>query len=624
MRLLTKQARQNAPHQVVFLLLTLGLLAGCAQLPTGGPLPTQQPIASSSPTALPPTPTATLVPPKVLTVCLAEEPESLYRYDGHAGGAKESIFAAIYDGPFELTSEGKHTDSLFSVYPSGENGGISALPIAVQPGDMVVDAYGELSVFKAGIFARPAGCESSACAVTWESGEFLMDQTRVAFSLRPDSLWSDGQALNAQDAVFSYQLAKEVDLPMGTWALERTISFTAEDDKTAVWLGVPGFSPRELAPFFWLPLPRHQLGSADPTAIGQDPQAERAPLGWGAYRLVSWESGKSIQLEKNPYYFGAAKNQPAFDQLSFLFIPEREEALQMLADGSCDVLDKSYHLEALPKEQLAELGKAADLHWEDWQPVEQLVFGIRPASYDDGYAYWSGDRPDFFSDARTRQALLACLEPQSLAAQVLSSWLPEGSDLSRLRLPALDADPGALLDEVGWRDLDGDPATPRAAQNVPGVNNLTALSLKLYTSRNALHQNTAALIVEKLSACGVQVDWQALPVAELYAPGPEGVLFGRNFDLALVSWQAGPEPLCALYRSNATPSEANFWVGTNLAGFQDSSFEAACADLEQGEGLALSYPAAALLPQLSLWVSRTGLAPDANYTWSQLESLKAE
>jgi hypothetical protein len=65
-------------------------------------------------------------------------------------------------------------------------------------------------------------------------------------------------------------------------------------------------------------------------------------------------------------------------------------------------------------------------------------------------------------------------------------------------------------------------------------------------------------------------------------------------------------------------------VGTNLAGFQDSSFEAACADLEQGEGLALSYPAAALLPQLSLWVSRTGLAPDANYTWSQLESLKAE
>jgi len=102
------------------------------------------------------------------------------------------------------------------------------------------------------------------------------------------------------------------------------------------------------------------------------------------------------------------------------------------------------------------------------------------------------------------------------------------------------------------------------------------------------------------------------------------VLFGRKFDLALVSWQTGSEPLCSLYRAKAVPSEANFWVGTNLAGFSDPAFEAACADAQQGDGLAPDYPAAALLPQLSLWVSRTGLTPDANYTWSQLESLKAE
>lgn len=618
MKPLTERASAGFGAKALLALLILGLAAGCGKTPAA--TSTQQ----TPPTPLPPTPTATAVPPKVLTVCLAEEPVGLYRYDGHSGSAKASIFAALYDGPFEPGADGAYSESILSAYPSIENGGISLVPTAVQPGDMVVDAYGELSVFKAGIFARPAGCGNSACAATWESGEFQMDLTRVEFNLRPDALWSDGEPLTAGDAVLSYQLAKAAALPAGAWALDRTDSFIAENEHTVIWQGVPGFSPRELAPFFWLPLPAHQLASADPAALAQDPQAAREPLGWGAYRLVHWDSSRSLALERNPHYFGRTESQAAFDQLIFRFIPDREEALAGLANGTCDVLDKSYHLEALPKERLNALAATADLHWEDWAPVEQLVFGIQPASYDDGYAYWSDDRPDFFSDARMRTALLACLDPQTLAEQVLADWLPEGSDLTRLQLPAVEADPAALLDEVGWKDLDADPATPRAAQGVPGVSEGTPLSLRLTTGQRWLHQKAAALIVQKLGACGVGVDWRALPLEELYQPGPEGALFGRKFDLALVSWQTGSEPLCSLYRAKAVPSEANFWVGTNLAGFSDPAFEAACADAQQGDGLAPAYPAAALLPHLSLWVSRPGLASSENLLWSQLESFNAD
>ena len=622
MKHLTDRALAGFARKALFALVMMGLTASCAQTPLV--TSTRQPGAETPATPAPPTPTAPAVPPKVMTVCLAEEPASLYRYDGHAGGAKDTIFAALFDGPFEVDSDGAFAESILSAYPSRVNGGISFVPGAVQPGDMVVDANGELTVFKAGIFVRPAGCESSACAVTWESGEFQMDRTRVEFRLRADALWSDAEPLTAQDALFSYQTAKLAALPAGAWALDRTDSFTAEDDLTAVWLGVPGFFPRELAPFFWLPLPAHQLSGTEPAALSEDPQAARAPLGWGAYRLVRWESGKNLELERNPHYFGAAESQAGFDQLNFLFVPDREEALGKLADGSCDVLDKTYHLESLPKAQLGALSAAVDLHWENWQPVEQLVFGIRPASYDDGFAYWTDDRPDFLSDQRTRTALLACLDPQALAAQVLAEWLPEGSDLTRLQLPDVVAEPTALLDEVGWKDLDADPSTPRSAQGVAGINNGTLFNLSLYTSQSALQTSAAALIIEKLGACGVAVDWQALPLAELYQPGPEGALFGRKFDLALVSWQQVNEPLCALYRSNAIPSDANFWVGTNLAGFSDPTFDALCADAEQGDGLAPASPAAALLPHLSLWASRTGLAAQDNLPWSQLESLKPE
>jgi hypothetical protein len=207
---------------------------------------------------------------------------------------------------------------------------------------------------------------------------------------------------------------------------------------------------------------------------------------------------------------------------------------------------------------------------------------------------------------------------------VLADWLPEGSDLTRLQLPLISADGGALLDEIGWKDLDEDPSTPRSARRRPRINSGTLLSLKLYTSQSALQKITAALIVEKLGACGVEVDWQVLSLAQLYQPGPEGVLFGRKFDLALVSWQQVNEPLCALYRGKAVPSKANFWVGTNLAGFSDPAFEAACADIEQGDGLAPAYPAAALLPHLSLWASRPGLAGQQNLPWNQLERLNAD
>ena len=619
MKHLTERALAGFAAKAVLGLLTLSLAAGCAQIPAV--TSTEQP-GPETPATL--TPTATAAPPKVLNVCLAKEPASLYRYDGHTGGSKATVFAALYDGPFEADGDGAYSESILNAYPSLENGGVSLVPSAVQPGDVVVDAYGELSVFKAGILVRPAGCAASDCAQKWESGEFQMDQTRVEFRLRPDALWSDGEPLTAADAVFSYQLAKKEALPAGAWALDRTISFTADDERTAVWLGVPGFSPRELAPFFWLPLPARQFAAADLAAIAGDPQAARAPLGWGAYRLVNWESGKRLELERNPYYFGGEESQADFDRLNFLIVPDREEALRRLAEGGCDVLDKAYHLEALPKERLESLSAFADLHWEDWQPVEQLVFGIRPASYDDGYTYWANDRPDFFSDARTRKAVLACLAPESLAKQLLANWLPEGSDLTRLQVTPINADPAALLDEVGWKNPEADPGAPRTAQGVTGIPDGTPFNLTLYTSQSALQKSAAAAIVERLGACGVRVDWQALPLAQLYAPGPEGVLFGRKFDLALASWQPGSEPLCALYRGSAVPAGTNYWVGTNLAGYIDPGFDLACADARQGDGLAPAYPAAGLLPHLSLWLSRPGLAQKGNWLWNQMESLKAE
>jgi peptide/nickel transport system substrate-binding protein len=87
----------------------------------------------------------------------------------------------------------------------------------------------------------------------------------------------------------------------------------------------------------------------------------------------------------------------------------------------------------------------------------------------------------------------------------------------------------------------------------------------------------AEIINVSLAECGIGLNRTLMNPGELYAPGPQGVLFGRKFDLAAFTWQAGAQPGCALFTSAQIPSAANLWVGTNVTGFSDPAFDAACA-----------------------------------------------
>jgi peptide/nickel transport system substrate-binding protein len=221
--------------------------------------------------------------------------------------------------------------------------------------------------------------------------------------------------------------------------------------------------------------------------------------------------------------------------------------------------------------------------------VEQLDFGIQPAEYDDGYTIGK-DRPDFFSDVRVRKAVALCLDraglQEALFAQpfdVPLSYLAREhpfavNDLDRLsNAPGYDPDEGMrLLDSYGWRDLDGDPVTPRTSSGVPGVKMGNVLALNYYTTQAPLRQKAAEFVKSSLAQCGIQVNIIYQPPAELFAPGPDGTLFGRKFDLAQFGWEASQTPPCYLYESGQIPSPANQWVGVNISGFSDAEYDTAC------------------------------------------------
>jgi peptide/nickel transport system substrate-binding protein len=85
-----------------------------------------------------------------------------------------------------------------------------------------------------------------------------------------------------------------------------------------------------------------------------------------------------------------------------------------------------------------------------------------------------------------------------------------------------------------------------------------------------------------LAQCGIQASLVTLSADELYAAGPQGVLFGRNFLLAeFAMGGTGGEPLCSWFTSAEIPDSANNWVGTNLVGYSTLAFDAACQAVRQ-------------------------------------------
>ncbi len=94
---------------------------------------------------------------------------------------------------------------------------------------------------------------------------------------------------------------------------------------------------------------------------------------------------------------------------------------------------------------------------------------------------------------------------------------------------------------------------------------------------------------ENMAACGIDVELYYLPAAEWFADGPDGVLFGRRYDLGLFAWLTGVQPACDLYMGSRVPGpigevfdatgvEYSGWGGDNQnqTGWANADYDAAC------------------------------------------------
>ncbi len=561
---------------VVFLAAGL-VLAGCAAPPevevpvTFAPTDTPQ-VRVVVPTPEPP-------PPKRLIVCLPDEPQSLYLYAA-VGPEADAVLAALYDGPID-TVDYDYRPVILEKLPSLQDGDARLEEVTIRAGDVYLNPETLLpEPLRPGKPYAPPGCRGPDCTLAYAGGEVTTERLVAEFRLLPDIQWSDGKPVTAADSVFSFEIDAHADTPSTKYLVDRTFSYEAVDERTVVWTGIPGFLDPEYMTNFWTPLPRHLLEDIPPADLPGAEAAARSPLGWGAYRLDSWEAGQRMVLTPNPAYFRAVEGLPPAEFLVFRFLGEDPAAaIQQVLTGECDVL-VGY---TFGPQDLATLqGLAAEgrlqLSADGGPLVTRLEFNLAPPS-----------GPALFADLRTRQALAACVDRARLAeeaglglAQVTDTFLPPDHPLyapPEEGLPAFDpAQAEALLTAAGWLDSDGDPGTPRTARGVPAVPDGTPLSFDLLVPAGGLEE-AAGRLAEGLAACGVEARVHAQPAEEVLAPWPEGPVFGRRFQAALWSWPVFLRtPPCEMYLSQEVPSEVHP-LGVNAAGYQDPAYDRACRRL---------------------------------------------
>ncbi len=516
--------------------------------------------------------------PKTLVVCQGQEPETLYRYGGSMLAASH-VLHAVYDGPIDSRTYG-YQPIILEKLPNTEDGDAMLEKVTVQAGDKVVDDAGDPVELADGVKIRPSGCRAADCAVEFTGDPVEMDQMVVTFKFKPGLQWSDGEPLTADDSVYAFELNADPDTPTTKYVIERTASYEAADDVTVVWSSMPGYIDATYFANVWEPKPRHlwqeQLGYTAAELLEAE-ESSRLPLGWGPFILSEWVAGDHITAVKNPLYWRASEGLPYVDTVIFRFVADSNSAVAQMLSGECDILTQDTSLEdqteLLVKLEEQGVAKPVIITGTVWEHVD---FGINPVE--------TYDRPDFFEDVRMRQAFAYCLDRQSVIDAVLygrsipiATYIPPEHPLYADGLTEYPYDPDkgmALLEEMGWADADGDGV--REANGVEGIADGTLLEFKWQSTTAAMRVQYMQIFQQNLAGCGFKVNLDNMNSTQFFADGPDGPMFGRNFDVGSFAWLTGVEPSCTLYLSTESPSEANGWAGQNDPGFVNAEFDAAC------------------------------------------------
>lgn len=527
---------------------------------------------------------------KDLIVCMAQEPATLYWY-GESMLTKSHVLHGIYDDLAFSQGFDYQPNGLVKL-PSLDEGDAVINDVEVEEGATVADAGGSVVTLEPGVMLKDADGNE----FEYEGGTVTLPQMVVDFELQP-MVWEDGTPVTADDSVYSFEVAGNPDTTVSKFAYDRTASYEATGDLTLTWTGLPGWLDSTYFLNAWHPLPRHAWGDFTAAELLEAEESNRLPLASGPFRIEEWVPGDSIRMVRNENYW--RDGYPYLDSVTYKFIPDTNQLIAQLLSGQCDIgtqdgMDVGQSPFLIESESQGLLVP----YFQTGTVYEHIDFAVNTVPE------YASTRPDWFEDARVRQAMTMCTDRQSMVdnilygrSEVIHTYIPSVHPLypsDGLTEYAYDVDAAnALLDEVGFVDSDGDGIREYyAGADLAGADAAwdgTPFNITLGTTAgNAMRQQLTQIFKENMIECGINVELYYPSATEWFADGPEGVLFGRKYDLGEFAWLTGVQPACELYMGTFVPGPPDEldedgnplypqgWGGQNNTGWASEEYDAVC------------------------------------------------
>lgn len=359
-------------------------------------------------------------------------------------------------------------------------------------------------------------------AERWEVSE---DGAAVTFHLKADAKWTDGEAVDADDVMFTLDLVGDTAAgsPYGSLlaGLRDDDPVERVDDHTVT---VHFAEARDPATMLYqvtaYPLvPEHALRDVPRAELRAHATGETL-VSAGPFSLGSWATGQQLEIVRNPSppYGETAR----LDRVVFKVMPEYTTRLMELGRGDIDMLPG---LAVEDVERVKRDSPDVQIHRRQMRSTDYIAWNLTDARFD---------------DVRVRRAMAHAVDVDSLMAALLSGGgevygrravgtiTPALTALDNAEIQPIGHDVDrakALFAEAGWSDSDGDGVLDKGGERF-GFTLVTGSS----NPRRTLAQT---IVQEQLRAVGVDVSIEAIEGNAFHQR-----LAQRDFEAALVGWSA--------------------------------------------------------------------------------------
>lgn len=361
-----------------------------------------------------------------------------------------------------------------------------------------------------------------ALASGWE---FRADSTSLTYTIREDAVWSDGEPIDADDVIFTYQLIRlpetsspyvdiweDLDSVVAAGARRVTFHFNRRHPQMLFDTGV-GIVPAHV----------FEGSALDHASLTGHPRVARPEslVVSGPYRVAEWRPGERLVLAPNPRAF---TGRPETERVVFRVLPQPTTRRVELESGGLDAAHPvPYSIaEAIRTDARYRIETVDDRFYDyiAWNPEGFAPFGdpeVRRA----------------LSLAVNRAAILEALEISRYARPAAGPYPPI---FRELQAPGIHPDPylpdsaRAILASRGWRDSDGDGTLDREGQ---------PFRFTLVTQAGNERRTGAAEIIQAdYAELGVRMQVRQLEFNALLT----AVFQERAYQAVLLGWQVALEP----------------------------------------------------------------------------------